>query len=200
MEYFNEAKKKTICQGLHALKLTNLNNTYPKWKVERLCKKWRMGSDEFRDRRYSTDTINKLPNSYNAICRRQLLHKLDQLIVERMMALRKIHALKSANPKDWRKEIEGQIPVVNSLDQSNKQSVDMKLSSTGISSYPLPNCFLIKIVLLPDNFNLRNNRKGKTHLVVKSLQIIHSLTKTSLTFRYELLTNKRIEREQQEMA
>ncbi|VBB34840.1 unnamed protein product, partial [Acanthocheilonema viteae] len=132
VEYFNAAQKKTTCQRSRILKLANLSN-YPKRNVERLCNKPAIGLNEFRDQRYS-NIIGNPSNSYNAICRRQLLYKLDQLIAQKMITLRKIHMLKSVNQKDALKNSKRKIErfcqmSANRLHRLNKQPVDIKLPS-----------------------------------------------------------------------
>uniref|UniRef100_A0A0R3RLU3 Dentin sialophosphoprotein-like n=1 Tax=Elaeophora elaphi TaxID=1147741 RepID=A0A0R3RLU3_9BILA len=152
-KYFDEAEKKMILRGLE---LANLNNSYPKWNVERLCNKPRItknGSNKFRNQR-NANIVSNPSNSYNAICRRQMLHKLDQLIAQKMIRLRKINQLKSANPNDTTKNSKRKIErpcrmFIIPSHQPPKKPVDMKFSTAGKNTADIP--------MLNDNWLLRES-------------------------------------------
>lgn len=143
MEYFNEAQKKTVSQRLHMLKLTNSNDNYRKWNIERLCNKPRITNEpnKFRNQRHA-NIITNSSNSYNAICRRQLLYKLDRLIAQKMIALQKIHMIKSANlnhaSKNSKSKIEQHYEIWdNPSYRSHKRLVNVKLSSVGLCYFSI---------------------------------------------------------------
>ncbi|CAG9536880.1 unnamed protein product [Cercopithifilaria johnstoni] len=148
VEYFNEAQKQSSkCQRLHKLKLANLNNNFRKGNLVRLCNKPKLETNKLQLQHYA-NFINNPPTSYNVICRRQLLHKLDQLIDQKATTLQKIQKLKSVNLNDTTKNSKRKIQRLcqissNPLHQSNKQQV---LLSTGKNT--------ANISMLNDNWQL----------------------------------------------
>ncbi|EJD75269.1 hypothetical protein LOAG_17551 [Loa loa] len=127
-EYFNNA----TYQRLPMLKLANLNGNYPKWNIGNRSRIIN-GSNQFRGQ-HNANIITNSSNSYNAICRRQLLHKLDQLIAQKMLTLQKMHMIKSAELKDKSKNSKQKIERLCRISANPSCRSHKRLLNTTLSS------------------------------------------------------------------
>lgn len=118
--------------------LANLSHNSAKLNVERPCSRPKLSTNKFHEQHYANFTTNP-SNSYNVICRRQFLRKLDQLIAQKMATLREIHKLRPTDPNYTAKgKMERSYQIsANSrpLQRSTKQLNDLKLHSAGFCYY-----------------------------------------------------------------
>lgn len=139
MECFNGAKN----QKLTRLKFANLgenDNHGNCCNIEKHCNKSEIlkCSKNFHKQNYA-NIIDRSLNSFNAICRQQMLHKLDQLIVQKMITLQKINRIQSIKHNDATKNTAGKIErfcrqSTASLDQSQMSSIETRLLTASLSS------------------------------------------------------------------
>ncbi|MCP9257645.1 hypothetical protein DINM_000796 [Dirofilaria immitis] len=168
-------------------KLANLNDNHSRRSIERLCNNPRATAD-IRNQQYA-NIISNSSNTYNAICRRQMLNKLDRLIAQKMITLQEIHMIKSANLNDQMKNSKKKIErLCRTTDQSNRSYksnlVNMKLpidKNIATNSILNDNWLLAKSKNENLTQKLDNNNDNNNHNNDKNIINNYSINSSKLT-------------------